>query len=261
MPAQPTNPPRKRALWLGLLGLFSLLCFLLATLPARTALGYLAGDVPGLHIGSARGTVWNARLGDVRYRQFQIPAMKVELAFWPLITGTVSARVEAELPDGFLRFSLQAGTGGTLEIRDLQAALPLARIAPLLPGLPAGVAQGELTLKLDRARFENRQPVAATGRAALVNLTSTWTGERPLGDYAAEISTPEAGRILADITDLEGPVRLDAEATLTPDGNWQTEGSIAARDSSDEMLDQALRYLGPADATGAHSFRFSGRLR
>lgn len=251
---------KKRALWLSLLGIIALLAFLIMLVPARLAITYAAHDIKGLTIGSVSGTLWNAQLREVSYRNIHAPRIDWSLQFWPLLLGTISADVDAELAHGFARFELNAGMGGNeIDLSDVQVATTLDTLATFYPAIPAGTANGDLTIKLNSLRFENGKPVYIEGHAGLSNLTSTWTGARPLGSYDAQISTQE-NVIQALITDIDGPVKLAATATLTPQGAWQVSGDIAARDSTDETLQQAMRFLGPADASGMHQFSFSGQL-
>ncbi|HET9679008.1 MAG TPA: type II secretion system protein N [Gammaproteobacteria bacterium] len=242
------------------IGLVALLVFLIALLPARLVVGYTTHDIKGLTIGSVTGSVWDAQLRQVNYRGITAPNVTWNLDFWPLLLGTVSAKVDAELAEGFARFEIDAGLSGeTIQLSNVQAAMTLDTLATFYPAIPAGTADGDLMVNLASARFENGKPVYLEGRAGLSKLTSTWTGTRPLGSYEADIST-ENDVMQAIITDIDGPVKLIAKATLKPQGNWQVSGDIAARDSSDKTLQQAMQFLGPADARGMHQFSFSGQL-
>lgn len=258
--ANPT-PPRRRVLLLSLLGLLALLVFLAARLPARLMLAHALQDLPGLTVGSVSGTVWEGRARGLRYRELEVPALAWELDFWPLLGGTAALRIEAELPRGFARLDAALGLDGRIELENLRATLPLDSLAALYPAIPAGTVSGELTLNLDSARLEGLRPVALSGDVGLTGLTSSWTGALPLGDYMAEISAPAEGEIQARIVDLQGPVKLQARATLGSDGRWQAEGTVAPRDGSDRTLARAMAYLGPANAAGEHRFSFSGRIQ
>lgn len=251
---------KRRIVWLTLLGVGAYLLFLLATVPAQFVFARIVADMPpGLRVGAVNGTVWRGTLTDLQWQNWRIAQLDWNLRAGAFLTATLTADIDARLDKGFAEFQFEYAADDVITLRDLRAALPLQRVAGYA-GLPAGMAQGDLTLQLSEAQFIAMRPASLRGQVALTNLTVTWLGAQSLGDYEALIETT-GEEIRASVKDLQGPVQLQAITVLLPEGTYRVEGTVAARDTGNQKLVEMLRYLGPQDAAGAHRFRFSGRLR
>jgi len=250
---------KRRLLGLSLLGIAAWLIFTLAMLPARFVLAQFGGLLPpDIRLHGVQGTLWNGTAQTLAWRGVSAGPLHWDVQAVALLTGHLQADINAKLPQGFANFTVRAAPGGNLELSNVQLAMPLTTAARLA-GQSAEVLQGDLTLQLETLRIENMQPVAASGTGILGNLRSSLLGDTALGSYQGEIRTTDAG-IALTATDQSGPLHLQAQANLDPQGKWQATGTIGVRDTGNTRLAGMLRYLGPADASGMHRFRFSGQL-
>lgn len=250
---------KRRVIGLSLLGIVAYLIFILVLLPARFVVAQLGGLLPSdVSLRDIQGTLWNGSVRAIEFQNMTAGPLHWDVQALAMLTGQLQADIETKLPQGFANFTLQVAPGGSLELSDVQLAMPLATAARLA-SQPAELLQGDLTLQLETLRIENQRPVAASGSGILNNLHSSLLGDIALGSYQTDIRTADAG-ITATATDQSGPLRLQAQASLSPQGGWQATGTIGVRDAGNTRLAGMLQYLGPADASGVHRFRFSGQL-
>ncbi len=249
---------KRRVIGLSLLGVAAYLVFALALLPARFVFAQFAGLLPSeISLHGIQGTIWRGS-ALVSWHDITAGPVHWDMQALALFTGHLEAAIQAKLPQGFANFTMRLASGGDLELSDVQLAMPLATAARLA-GQPAELLHGDLTLQLDTLRIEQQKPVAASGRGMLGNLYSSLSGDTALGSYQGEIKTTDAG-IIVTAADQSGPLRLQAQATLNPQGKWQATGTIGVRDAGNSRLAGMLQFLGPADASGMRRFRFSGQL-
>jgi hypothetical protein len=62
------------------------------------------------------------------------------------------------------------------------------------------------------------------------------------------------------LRDLDGPLAVNGQVVLQPTGEYEVNGTVVVRNSSDDSLNQALQVLGPPDPQGRRSFSLSGSL-
>ncbi|MHA7835682.1 MAG: type II secretion system protein N, partial [Algiphilus sp.] len=82
-----------------------------------------------------------------------------------------------------------------------------------------------------------------------------------LGDFRADVRTEDDGSLLADIASSEdNPIEAKGEATLRPDGVYETHVRVRARDSAPEQTRNLLRLIGRPDNQGYYHLRQRGNL-
>lgn len=247
----------RRVLPWALLGVATYLVILVATLPADHVIQRLARQVPELRAGPAEGTAWQ---GDARW--VDVAGVRANNVEWDLSAMALFALkleydVGARIDGHPVQMTIAASPGGSLALDDLRATLALAPILDAA-GYANYNASGELALQLEQVRVEDNRPVAARGRVILTDLQTEWLPDQPLGDFRGDIETRD-GDIVATFNDAEGPMKVDGQFRLKPSGQWETTGTMGAR-NSDSQLAGNLRFLGKPNSAGEHRFRMSGRL-
>lgn len=239
-----------------LTGLVVYLIFLAAMLPAAYASSWLQRKIPQIQLAGVTGSVWFGVAREAVYSGDPWGQLQWHFDWAGLFRGHPGYRLTLQGPGTQLSGRV-AGNPQHLLLRDLHGQLDIQRLAPWLP-LPSGAASGELQLRLDRVVLVQERPTAAEGVIALTQLTLGWPQPLVLGSYQLKLVTrPDAG-IEGTLLDTSGPLALQGNLQLQPDGHYEVSGTLSARDSSNQALDNLLRYL-PADVSGGHRFNISGQ--
>jgi len=237
-------------------GLAALLFGLIALLPARVAFGVL-----GLPAGAASGfsgTVWRGTV-----ERLSLGGMALGPVSWNtrpsrLLTGRLTADVEATLPEGFLTGTVGVGLGGTVQVSALEAAAPLALLAP---GAAAG---GQVAARFDQLTLESGRIAAAVGnlKVAGVALPIPSGGQQlSPGTYDITFDSPGLGPdepLVGQLRDGGGPLEIAGTVTFTPPRSYELAGTARPRPEAPAELREALRMLGPATPDGAHAVSLAG---
>ena len=239
---------------LAIVGIVLFLVFLVALLPARVAIGWVAP--PGITLAGVSGTVWsgsaaqlgvNGRLvGRLQWRDGSI------LAF----IGRPAWDIELERSDGFLRGRIGLAPGGRMKASALEGATSL----PALRGLvPVGQVDGNVSLRLDEFALDGGQLERIDGRVVIDAVRPPGLRDGTLGTIAVRFPAAEDTPLTGTIEVDGGPIRVvDARIQLQPDGSYEVGGRIAATPDAPREVNEALRYMGSPDADGYRPFSFAG---
>lgn len=247
----------RRVLPWVLTGVATYLVFLVATLPADHVIQRVARQVPGLHVGPSEGTAWQGEARWVDLAGVRANNLQWDLSAMALFALDLEYDLEARVDGHPAQMTIAASPGGSVEIDDVRATLALAPIMDAA-GYGSYNASGEIAVQLERVRVEDNRPVAARGRIILTDLQTEWLPDQPLGNFRGDIETRD-GDIVATFNDAEGPMKVDGQFRLKPSGQWETTGTMAARNSGSQLATN-LRFLGKPNSAGEHRFRLSGRL-
>lgn len=240
--------------WLA--GVIAYLIFLLATLPAAYAVGWLQRRVPQLEITGVSGSVWSGNARDIVFSGQSWGRMHWSFDWTGLFTGHPGYRLALQDSDVSLRGRVAGGSQNLL-LRDIHGHLNVQRLSSWLP-LPQGAVSGNLELQLARVTVVDDRPTSATGVINLVSTRLAWPQPVTLGNYQLKLVTRPDSRIDGTLLDTSGPLMLRGNLTLRPDGHYDVAGTLASRDASDTALNNLLRLL-PTGPSGSHRFGFSGQ--
>lgn len=238
-------------------GLAALLVSLVALLPARVALGVL-----GLPDGAASGlsgTLWSGTAERLAFGGIELGPVRWGVRPGRLLTGMVAADVEAKLPDGFVNATIALGLGGKLAIGDLEAAVPLAWLAPA-----AGATGGQLAARFTRLDVEAGQVATAIGTlnvAGVVLPIPTAGQQLSPGNYTVAFDAEALGPgepLTGLLSDAGGPLEISGIVTFTPPRSYELTGKAKPRPGAPPELREALQMLGPATPDGAHGLSVAG---
>jgi hypothetical protein len=238
-------------------GLAALLVSLVALLPARVALGVL-GLPPGAAAGLT-GTVWAGSAQRVSLAGLALGPVRWKIRPSRLLGGQLAADVEAKLPDGFVNGSFALGLGGALAISDLEAAAPLAWLAPA-----AGAAGGQVAARFDRLVLDAGRVETAIGTLKVAGVVLPIpTAGRQLGPgtYAVAFETEGLGAgepLTGLLSDAGGPLEITGTVKFTPPRSYELTGKARPRPEAPPELRNALQMLGPATPDGAHDLSVAG---
>lgn len=174
-----------------------------------------------------------------------------------LLRGRLEFALAATLPDsGKTTATLSLGRRD-LELRDLQVRGPAAPLgATLLPGV---ALTGTLEGKGLRLLLAKGLPVEAEGELSWRSAGLAMTPPVMVGDLALQMQTGGNG-ITANLKDRGGPLRIEIQGGLKPDGSYELNGEVVPRGGIRPELASLLSLLGPASADGRIRLARTGRL-
>jgi general secretion pathway protein N len=242
----------KRPILIATLAVLAFAIILLVRLPAAWVKGFLPDGVACVRIS---GTAWNGNCAGLLYKGAIVGNLNWELHPLALFRGKVSAFVSLTRGEDFVRGEIEAGSGGNLVARQLQAQMPLN--PPLVPELSSGYA-GNVSVNLAYLRVEKNVVAAIEGQLESSGLTELRT-RTVLGSYS--LVFPKAagdGEPVGQLTSLDGPVDFEGTLRLTRQPGWAINGKVRLKPDTPPRLAQQLAYLGTPDPDGTRPLALEG---
>lgn len=230
--------PLGRSLFLLCAFLFALV----ALLPLRLALDWLALDERGVSAREASGSIWLGRLSEARIGDLALGDLFTRLSPIQLFVG----RARLDL-DGGERLNGGVGVSRhSFGIDDMTAQLPVAELFAPLP--IAALDLSDVSVRFEEetcARAEGRVQARIAGDVAGLSLAQGMSG-------AARC---EAGALLLPLASASGQERLTLK--LRPGGRYEADLSVRA---SDPLLVQRLTALGFGATSEGYTLSVRGAL-
>lgn len=247
-----------------LLGVAAWLLFLLWRFPAAVAYDLASESLgPQLRLAGLSGTLWHGRAEQLQYGNQPLGEVEWRLSASGLLVGRVWADLNLRQDDGYLQGEVALPlplSAAEAEFTGVRGRLPLQLLQPYLKQLPP-ILNGELSLKLgELALSGDGRLQRASGR--LVWHQAGVSAPQPLefGDLVMELENAAEGGITGRLSDNGGPLQLQAQLSLDPQGRYRLQGRVQAAPGAPAELRQSLGMLGRADAEGGYPLNFSGNL-
>lgn len=237
--------------WLAALLLFAL------TVVARLPAGWAMHAAPAsVSCEQPAGSVWQGQCARLQAGGLTIGPVSWRLHPLPLLLAR--ATVDFSSHDARLPGSAQltVHSGGRLEARALRASVPLD--SGLLPLFPNGWS-GQLELDLSLLRFEAGHIRALQG-IVNANALKQLSPAMPFGSYQLRFATSTAtdDLIVGELRDSGGPLAVSGTLQLHASGDYELNGTAAARSDATPELAKAVEFLGEADTQGRRPFSLTG---
>lgn len=251
----------KRVFWLSCLFLVTLVASLLTHLPLSFVLGY--APVPSaLRWDEAQGTLWQAKLTNVRWQQWSLGEVETEMQWSSLFKGRVELALRAGRGSE-VNYSLKGFAGVSFDgiyARDVFASVPATTVAQQLV-LPIPVdAAGRIDMTIRDYQFEAPYCRTATGALA-------WTD----ASFSTPFAALELGQVIADVDCQDQQLQLSGEqistqveaqfnVDLDERQQYSLEAQFTPLDEFPQTLRGQLSWLGTPNSDGYYQFNYSGRL-
>ena len=255
-------PVSRRGLLLALVILLLYVLFLVVRIPAVVALDYAATGFPVsryFQYQDLRGTLWRATASNVRVNRVYLGKLDWNINPLYLLLGSVHADIDFRSADGYGNAEVSMGLGGSTKISTARVNLPIASLTPLMYGLPLKT-DGELALLIDDLHSVPGERLNIDGKIVWTNAAIQFRESLKLGDLSMVLTAAEKGS-RGILSDAGGPLIVEGTLQLNPDGRYQLNMKLAARDKSDRDLNSSLAMLGRADQQGKVSFNYNGVFR
>jgi hypothetical protein len=204
---------RRRAIALAAIWFF---CCLAWGAPAALMALLLKPLAPQLELQMIEGSFWHGRAGAAFWQQgsqrFALGNLEWRLSPWSLLWLHPGAHITANYGDQVIDTRVRVSPLGTLQLRDLRAALPVEGLSQKLPLRLDGL----LGLRFARAEIARRDPQLRVlegdfeWQRAASQWNSNWVA---LGDYSGRISMPEKEQLRIQL-DGKGALAATGEATV-----------------------------------------------
>ncbi len=237
-----------------LVGLATFLLGLIVLFPARAAVGWFAPD--GIQVSGISGTVWNGRARAVSAPGVYLADVDWQLSALSLLTLSPSLSFSAVPGSGFIEATATLRGSDTIELRDLNASLPLSMLAEVVrtPGL-----DGNASLQFEHIAFIQGLPTSARGTVRVAGLRLPLVHPGPLGGYLLEFVESDNG-IVASIEDADGIVDVAGSLSLRQDSSYQLLAQVAVIASTPPDLAERMRFMPRGNAEGQYEIRLEGSL-
>ncbi len=237
--------------------LSALILSLIALLPARVAFGVLG--MPATAVTGWSGTVWSGAVQRVSLGNIALGPVLWHVRPGRLLTGQLAADVQATVPDGFVNATVALSLGGAWSASELEAAAPLAWLAPAM-----GSAGSQLTARFDKLVVNKGRVEVAVGNLTLAGVVLPIPTAGPQlgpGTYDLAFSADQLGPdelLTGALKDAGGPLEIAGTVTITPPRSYEVTGTAKPRPQAPPELRSALQMLGPATADGSHALSLAG---
>jgi general secretion pathway protein N len=228
--------------------------FLVFTLPARHALGWLGGD--RLAVQGIEGTTWHGRVQRLAVGQSAIGPVVWQLRPLKLFAGRIEYQlfVQSGSGGGELRAGRRLFGGDFVE--DVQFSMPAADLARQLQLRVASLG-GDFQADIDRLVVASDWVSELEGQVVWQGALVLEPSRVALGDLQMALSLRET-QIVGTLSDQGGPLALSGEVLIGQDRRYRLDARVMARDTADPQLQEALHMLGAPDAEGRYPLQLSG---
>ena len=237
--------------------LSALLVSLIALLPARVAFGVLG--LPATAVTGWSGTVWSGAVQRISLGSITLGPVLWHVRPARLLTGQLAADVQATVPDGFVNATVGLSLGGAWSASGVEAAVPLAWLAPAM-----GNAGSQVSARFDKLVVRKGRVEAAVGNLTLAGVVLPIPTTGPQlgpGTYELAFSADALGPddlLTGALKDAGGPLEIAGTVTITPPRSYEVAGTARPRPEAPPELRSALQMLGPATAEGSHALSLAG---
>ena len=236
------------------LGALTFVVGAISLFPARVAYRWFAPDI--VVVSGITGTTWRGHA-----RQGSVNGVYLQDIHWrahplQLLTGRLTYSIEATPASGFLEGTVGISAGGTVRIKDLQAALPLAAVSDALnmPGV-----RGNASAQFERIQIEDGLPVAADGQFTVSDFMHPRIFRGSIGGYRAEFFTQENG-VVASVEDTDGSIDIAGSLQVSNDRSYEFIAKLAPKGNTPASIERQLQILGSPDERGQRELRLEGQL-
>ena len=257
-----TFSPRFQYLPLAVFGLLVYLAALVFTFPAERAYAHWQASEQAnkaFALSGITGSVWSGRASIALIQGQQLKDVEWTLHPSSLLFGQVGLSWRFQLPEsegGYAQAEAAFGLDGSVKLEQLEARLPAAWVAVVAKAAVVRPS-GNVSANLKQLTWNGQSLSSAEGRVAWHGAGVNIFKPVALGDLALSLETVDE-TVKGIVSDGGGPLSLDGLLTLTPEGKYTFNGSLAARNSPD--LEAALRSMGRTGSDGRIKLKRAGSL-
>ncbi len=240
-------------------GILAYLFFLVASLPVPHADRAARIQWSAHLLGQSRGSIWNGETSQISYSNLALGPAKWQFLPLGLFQGKFEYRVEINNPEntliGYIAKDIWFDRFTLSDIKGLLLADSLLKLSDQ----SSISAIGQLELELQELQIAKRQITSAQGEIRWLDAGIEHPIKTELGNIQFILSGDDKS-FNSSIKDLDGPLKVDGELSLLPDGNYRIQGKVKPINGTNQGLVSLLQSLGRPIADGSIQIDYSGRL-
>ncbi len=244
-----------------LLGVGAYLLFMLISLPAQYPMMLLNAPLAksGISLHGVSGTLWNGKIGVVSLGRVQLENVSWQVRPSRLLLGRLELNARLQKERSYLQGQIGVTLTGSRYASNLEARILVNELLSLL-NIPLVKAEGTLNGFVRKLSVTGGGVSQAEGRIAWQDAKILSPQRVDLGGLVVNLETTAEG-VKGTLSDTGGALQLQGVLNLDIEGGYRFNGQFSSRDSSQPMLDQALRMMGPVGADGKVQINRSGTLQ
>ena len=237
------------------------LFFLLATVPAKLVLDKLLEAQNGIEVSGVSGTLWHGRASRVEIdNSYQLDDVRWHLVGWRLLTGVLSAEIQATFMQREVSGQAGISLSGTLVAHDIQGAISAEEFAALA-ALPLVQLDGEMTLAIDSLYRESDAAPVINGDINWRQASLTVAESVALGSVDIRLRENDADGTDITISNQGGALKLDGSGALDAESHYELALTMTPARSASANLVNSLAAFAKKQASGSYLFKTSGQLQ
>ncbi len=232
--------------------------------PASLMSALLKPIAPQLELRALEGGFWNGRAGTAFWLQdkqrIALGSVEWQLSPWSLLWLHPAAHIATSYGQQFVDARVRLSPLGTLQLRDVSAALPVAALTHWLP-VPA---DGLLGLKLTRAEIAARGLPLRAVQGELQWQQAAWQWNSrwlTLGDYRCQLDMKDGAQLHA-VLQGQGALGANGDALLNlNDKNYTLQLALTPAATLPQEFRDGIGMLlgGERDAQGRWQVKRNGK--
>jgi len=213
----------------------------------------------GLKVYGLDGSVWHGKAASLIYDGKRFDQLTWDFKPLALFTGNVALDVGYRNKDSAASGSVSQSVFGETSLKNFDAKITAPELIKMLK-IPAIKLEGDLTLRLNEMSLVDKSLKYINGRLLWANAASKFPQKLVMGNLFADLTTSDDGVVKAKLGDGGGPMEVNGEATLNPDGKYDVKGALAARAGRQSALGRSLGFIGRYDSKGKANFAQTGNI-
>lgn len=240
-------------------GVLAYLFFLVASLPIPHAINLLASSGLPISIGQSSGSIWDGEASQVSYSNVTLGPAKWQFRPLGLFQGKFKYWFEFNSPENTLLGYIAKDIGyDRFTLSDIKGLIRADSLLRLSEQSNIG-AIGQLELELQELQLTKQQITSAHGEIRWLDAGIQHPFKAELGNLQFILYGDEK-IIKSSVKDLDGPLKIDGELSLLPDGNYRVQGKVKSINAANQGLVSLLQSIGRPIADGSIQIAYSGRL-
>ncbi len=247
----------------SVLGLMVYLVFLLIQFPANQAYAvaknYLDEQNVPVTLYEPNGTIWQGKATRLVYQGRSYNDVKWRLLPLDLLTGKLSLSLSFRNTDSFADAVVSRKIFGGLELANTRASMTAQEVLALA-AIPAVQLGGRFDLNVASLALDQNRVSHLVGRLVWSDAESKFPQKLLMGDLFADMNTTDDGTIQVKLGDGGGPLELNGDLLVTPEGQYDFTSAMSAREGRQSALGRSLGFIARYDNQNKAIFTRSGNL-
>lgn len=245
------------------LGFLAYLIFFIVEFPANQAY-FLMEDILDekkvpIELYDVKGSVWHGKAGRLVYNGRAFNNFSWRFQPVELLKGKLSLALNYKNADGYASTLASMNVLGTLALEDTKVSMSAQEILTLAK-IPAFKLGGQFDLNLANLDLADKKLTSVNGRLVWSGAQSIFPQKLVIGDVFANMSTGDDGVINVKLGDSGGPLELNGNLSIMPDGKYDFASEMAAREGRQSALGQSLGFMARYNSAGKAEFKRAGNI-